>query len=163
MHRGFLVTITTALVLAGCQGGGGTATGPGQGVFALQAQGAARGGEARVTMRSLPSAGAVVTLVGQLSFDADRLAVTGCELAPKVTDVVAAKALHWAQPQPGTVRAVVVGGLDALPAETDVVTCTFTVKADAPRGTTTVRADGDVSDTTLQERVYTAQTTLEVQ
>lgn len=163
MYRGFAVTMMAAVVLAGCQGGGSTATGSGQGVFALQAQGAPRGGEARVTMRSLRSAGSIVTMVGQLSFDADRLTVTGCEIAPNVAQTVGAKALHWAQPKPGTVRAVVVGGLDALPAETDVLTCTFAVKADAPRGALTVRADGDVSDTTLQERGYTAETTLEVQ
>jgi hypothetical protein len=157
---GMLAIVT---LLAACSGGGNTAVqqAPQQGGFALQSESVSGG--ARVTLHALPAAGTIVTLIGQLNYDPSRLTMTNCEIAGQVgAGTAAGKALHFKEAAPGVIRAVVEGGLQALPAGSDVLTCTFTAAPGAPSGPATVHAQGDVSDTGLVDRRFTAETTVTV-
>jgi hypothetical protein len=157
---GMLAIVT---MLAACSGGGNTAVqqAPQQGGFALRSE--ATGGAARVTLRALPASGPVVTLIGRLHYDTSRLTMTSCQIAGQIgAGTAAGKTLHFKEASPGVIRAVVEGGLQAMPAGSDVLTCTFTAAAGAPPGPATVQAQGDVSDTSLVDRPFTAETTVSI-
>lgn len=131
-----------------------------QGGFALQAQSAPGAGEQRVTLRALPTAGTIITVVGQLKYDTTRLTMKGCEVSS--AGAAAGKALNVAEPSPGLVRAVVVGGLKELPDGSDVLTCTFASAPGAPPGPVTVRAEGNVSDMSFVDRPFVAEGTVNI-
>ena len=149
-------------VLAACSGNGNTAVqqaAPQQGAFALQAQ--STGGGAQVTLRSLATAGTVITLVGQLKYDTARLQLTDCAAGPEI-GAAAGKTLHFKEPVPGVVRTVVEGGMQPLPPTTDVLTCTFAAVAGAPSGPASVRAEGNVADMSFVDRPFTAEATVTI-
>jgi hypothetical protein len=157
---GMLAIVT---VLAACTGGGngGVQQAPSQGGFALRSQAAS--GAARVTLHALPASGPVVTLIGRLSYDTSRLTMTSCEIAGQIgAGTAAGKTLHFKEATPGVIRAVVEGGLQAVPAGSDVLTCTFAAAPGAPPGPATVQAQGGVSDTSLVDRPFTAETTVTI-
>lgn len=146
-------------VLAGCSGGGSSpqAAPQAQGPFALQSQ-SSGAGETRVTLHAAQTAGTIVTLVGQLTYDTSRLSVKGCEIGSGPSG--AGKSLSFAEPVPGTVRTVVQGGLQPLPAATDILSCTFAAAPGAPAGPATVHAEGTVADTSLADRSFSADGTV---
>jgi hypothetical protein len=152
------VVLASFALLAACSSGGGTSAPQAQqGVFGVKAASAAPGGEARVALHTLPSAGSVVTVVGELDYDTSRLRATGCT----VNDAAAAgKSLSFAEPSPGMLRTVVVGNLEAIATSSDLLTCTFSVAADAPHGPTVVRVHGDVSDAKFEERPFSVEGTV---
>ncbi len=154
-----LLAIVAAL--AGCSGGGSSppSAPPQQGPFALQSQ-SSGSGQTRVTLQAREGAGTIVTLVGQLNYDVSRLSVKGCEIGPGPSG--AGKSLSFAEPVPGTVRAVVQGGLQPLPGPTDILSCTFAAVAGAPAGPATVHAEGTVADTTLADRTFSADGTVKL-
>jgi hypothetical protein len=133
---------------------------PQQGGFALQAQSAPGAGEQRVTLRALSTAGTIITVVGQLNYDTTRLTMKGCEVSS--AGAAAGKQLNVAEPSPGLVRTVVVGGLQPLPDGSDVLTCTFAPAPGAPAGPVTVRAEGNVSDMSFVDRPFVAEGTVDV-
>jgi hypothetical protein len=133
---------------------------PQQGGFALQSQSAPAAGERRVTLRALSTAGTIITVVGQLNYDTTRLTMKGCEVSS--AGAAAGKQLNVAEPSPGLVRTVVVGGLQALPEGSDVLTCTFAPAPGAPAGPVTVRAEGNVSDMSFVDRPFVAEGTVDV-
>jgi hypothetical protein len=159
-HIGMLAMVT---VLAACSQSENTAVQqapqPQQGGFALQSESA--GGEAQVTLRSLATAGTVITLVGQLKYDTARLRLKDCAAGREIGPA-AGKTLYFKEPIPGVVSAVVEGGLQALPPTTDVLTCTFAAAAGAPGGPATVHAEGNVSDTSFKDRPFVAEATVDV-
>lgn len=152
-------------LLAGCSGGGNAPVQQSQtqqGGFALQSA-AAAGGATRVTLHAQSSAGTIITLVGQLTYDTSRLKVQGCEIGKDVgSGTAAGKALHFAEPVPGTVRTVVEGGLQPLPPNTDVLTCTFAPVPGAPAGAAAIRAEGNVADMSYVDRPFAADGTVKV-
>lgn len=159
-HIGMLAIVT---MLAACSGGGNTAVqqAPQQGGFALQSESAS--GAARVTLHALPAAGTIVTLIGQLNYDTSRLTMTSCEISGQIgAGTAAGKTLHFKEPAPGVIRAVVEGGLQALPPAADVLTCTFAAAPGAPAGPVTVRAQGNVADMSLKDRPFVAEATVDV-
>ena len=127
--------------------------------LALQAQPAAPGHDTRVSLHAASTAGPIVTLVGELNYDTQRLAMKSCAIDEKTS---AGKALHVAEPVPGTVRAVLAGTLDPLPPAAELLVCTFAVAADAPDGPTTVRAHGEVADTTFEDRPFTTEQIVQI-
>ena len=155
-HIGMLAIVT---MVAACSGGGNSAVqqAPQQGGFALQSQSA--GGEAQVTLHASPAAGAIVTLIGQLDYDPARLTMTNCRIG---AGAAAGKMLHFKEAAPGVIRAVVEGGLQTLPPDADVLTCTFAAAPGAARGPATVRAQGKVADMSLKDRSFAAQATVEI-
>ena len=101
-HIGMLAIVT---VLAACSQSENTAVQPAsqpqQGGFALQSE--STGGEARVTLRALPAAGAIVTLVGQLNYDTSRLTMKNCEIGGQIgAGTTAGKTLHFKEPRPAS-------------------------------------------------------------
>ncbi|HVO22530.1 MAG TPA: hypothetical protein VMW56_02765 [Candidatus Margulisiibacteriota bacterium] len=129
-------------------------------VFALQAESTADK-KVRVTMRSLPTSGPVVTIVTQVDYDTGRLKMNTCTISPDIGEGTAsAKVLHLAEPQPGLVRAVVVGKLEELPAAANVLACDFAVQPGAPAGPTVVRVHGQVADTTFEDRPFAVEKTI---
>jgi hypothetical protein len=152
-------------VLAACSQSENTAVQPAsqpqQGGLALRSE--STGGEARVTLRASAAAGAIVTLIGQLNYDASRLTMKNCEIGGQIgAGTAAGKALHFKEPAPGVIRAVVEGGLQALPPATDVLTCTFAAAPGAPAGPVTVQAQGNVADMSLKDRPFVAEATVDV-
>jgi hypothetical protein len=148
-----------ALLVACSSGEKSTSQNTEQGMFALQSQPAAPG-EARVSLRALPSAGPIVTVISELNYDPARLRMKACELNAAIGDGNNGKSLHVAEPSPGVLRAVVAGTLDALPQTGDVFTCTFS--ASGSSGSVTVRAHGEVSDTTFVDRTFATEATVNV-
>jgi hypothetical protein len=129
-------------------------------VFALRAE-SMPDKNVRVTMRSLPTSGPVVTIVTQVDYDTGRLKMKTCTISPEIGEGTAsAKVLHLAEPQPGLVRAVVVGKLEELPAAADVLACDFAVQPGAPEGPTVVRVHGQVADTTFEDRSFATEKTI---
>lgn len=148
-----MVICAMACVAAGCSSGGGGGVSTGSGGFALQTRAARAGGETTVGLRADAAAGTVVTLIGNLRYDRDRLQVKDCTL----TDMGSGKDLTWAEPSPGLVSAVVVGGLQPLPADAEVFSCRFAVNAGAGGKAAAIRAEGEVSDTTLVDRPFAVE------
>jgi len=135
-------------------------TDPAGRVFALQAE-STPDKDVRVTMRSLPTSGPVVTIITQFDYDTDRLKMKTCTISPEIGEGTAsAKVLHLAEPVPGLVRAVVVGKLEELPAAANVLACDFAVRPGAPAGPTVVRVHGQVADTTFEDRSFAAEKTI---
>ncbi|MFI5394452.1 MAG: hypothetical protein ACHQ9S_02865 [Candidatus Binatia bacterium] len=131
-----------------------------QGAFALQSQSVPGAGEQRVTLHALSTAGTIITVVGQLNYDTTRLTMKGCEVSS--AGAAAGKQLNVAEPRPGLVRAVVVGGLQPLPDGSDVLTCTFAPAPGAPAGPVPVHAEGNVSDMSFVARPFVAEGTVDV-
>ncbi|MFQ5668142.1 MAG: hypothetical protein ACE5I7_17140 [Candidatus Binatia bacterium] len=156
--------IAVVAILAGCSNGGigsGAAVRPEQGVLAVQARGAAPGAEAQVQLKVLPGAGPIVTIVSELNYDPTRLTMQRCSIDPTIgAGTAAGKSLHVAEPTPGVIRTVVEGGLAALPAESGVLHCAFTVAPQAGAGPTAVRVHGEVADTTFEDRAFSAEGTV---
>jgi hypothetical protein len=160
LRIGMLAIVT---LLAACSSNSGNAPvspAPQQGAFALQAQSAPGSGEQRVTLHALSTAGTIITVVGQLNYDTTRLTMKGCEVSS--AGAAAGKQLNVAEPRPGIVRAVVVGGLQPLPDGSDVLTCTFAPAPGAPAGPVTVHAEGNVSDMSFVDRPFVAEGTVNV-
>jgi hypothetical protein len=153
---GVLVAGLTAL--AACSSGStSTSSGQktGQGIFALRAQPAAPGGETQVALHTLDSAGSVVTVISEFDYDAGQLQLKGCVLNPVIANAKPnPKALNFAEPSPGVLRAVVAGSLEPLPQASDVFTCTFAVAAGAPSGALNIQAHGDVSNASFEDRTF---------
>jgi hypothetical protein len=157
MNRHIVIGLAALALLAGCSSGEKTTSqSTGQGVFALQSQPAAPG-EARVSLRALPNAGPIVTVISEFNYD-PALHMKACELNAAIGD--GGKALHVAEPSPGVLRAVVAGTLDALPQAGDVFTCTFS--ASGSSGPVTIRAHGEVSDATFVDRTFATEATVNV-
>jgi hypothetical protein len=161
-HIGMLAIVT---VLAACSQSENTAVQPAsqpqQGGFALQSQ--STGGEARVTLHASAAAGTIVTLIGQLNYDTSRLTMRSCEIGNQIgAGTAAGKTLHFKEPAPGVVRAVVEGGLQALPSDADVLACTFAAAPGAPSDPATVLAQGNVSDTSFKDRPFVAEAKVSV-
>lgn len=154
-----LVPVAAMALLVGCQSGGGNSpAGSAQtssSQFALRTSSAPAGGEARVTLHSA-AAGPYVTLIGELTYDANRLTFKDCTLGSDVhTSSGVGNTLNVFQPSPGLVRAVVAGGLEPLPQATDWFTCRFDVAAGSPRGTAAVSLRGNVADTNFTDETFT--------
>lgn len=133
---------------------------PEESVFALQAADTAHD-DVRVTMRSLPTSGPVVTIITQLDYDSARLKMKSCDISPEIGEgSKAAKVLHVAEPAPGLIRAVVAGTLEVLPKAGDVLACDFAVQPNAPAGPTTLRIHGDVADMTFEDRAFSTEKTI---
>lgn len=154
-----IVVCALACVAAGCSSsGGGSSVSAGSGGFALQTGAARAGGETSVALRTQPEAAGVVTLVGNLRYDRDRLQVADCVLSDAArTAGGGAKTLNWGEPSAGLVAAVVSGGLEALPADAEVFSCRFGVKDGAAGSAAAVRAEGEVSDAQLVERSFAVE------
>lgn len=161
MDRRIILGIGVATMLAACSSSQNSgAPQSQQGIVALQQSTSADGGT-RVSVRSLPTAGTIVTMVGQLRYDASQLQMKSCELNPQIGDgTPAGKALQFAEPSPGLISAVVVGGLEPLPQSTELFSCTFAAASGASSGPVTVHADGNVSDTTFEDREFVAEATI---
>jgi hypothetical protein len=133
-------------------------------IFALEAEGGPPGGEARVRLRSLPTSGTIVTVIGELHYDPERLRLKHCDLNPIIPhrqtspdrELLDTKALYVSEPTPGVLRALVAGGVDPLPPTSELFTCTFGVRVDAPHGPVEVSAHGDVSSPTFDDRNFAA-------
>jgi hypothetical protein len=161
-HIGLLAIVT---VLAACSQSENTAVQPAsqpqQGGFALQSE--STGGAAQVTLSASAAAGTIVTLIGQLNYDTSRLTMQNCEIGADIgAGTAAGKTLYFKEPTPGVIRAVVAGGLQALPPAADVLTCTFAAAPGAPAGPVTVRAQGNVADMSLKDRPFVAEATVDV-
>jgi len=129
-------------------------------VFALEGADTA-GGDVHLTLHALPTAGPVVTIIGELNYDSARLKMTRCGISPEIgAGSKSAKVLHLAEPAPGLVRAVVAGTLEDLPQAADVLACDFAVQPNAPAGPTVVRVRGQVADTTFEDRSFAAEKTI---
>ena len=145
---------------AGLDDGSSAESGPEGRVFALQAE-STPDKDVRVTMRSLPTSGPVVTIITQFDYDTARLQMKTCTISPEIGEGTAsAKVLHLAEPQPGLVRAVVVGKLEELPAAADVMACDFAVRPGAPAGPTVVHVHGQVADATFVDRSFATEKTI---
>jgi hypothetical protein len=157
MKRLLLLTVPIALVAA-CRGTSTTTVAaPQSGVFALEAEPAASGGEAEVRLPALSDAGSIVTVVGRLTYDPSQLEVKDCRL----TATAPGKSLHWGKPSPGVVSAVVAGDMTNLPAPGDVIACSFAVAG--KKGTTaSVGAEGEVADGNLVDRRFSAAGTVDI-
>ncbi len=137
-----------------------TESGPEGRVFALDAENTSRD-DVRVTLHSLPTSGPVVTIVTQFDYDTERLKMKDCTISPEIgKGTASAKVLHLAEPQPGLVRAVVVGKLEELPTVANVMACDFKVRPGAPAGPTVVRVHGQVADTTFEDRSFATEKTI---
>src|SRR5512139_523407 len=149
-------------LLAGCSGNGSAPVQQSptqQGAFAIRSA-SANGGTTRVTLHADSTAGTIITLVGQLKYDTSRLKVQGCEIGTGIgAGTTAGKTLHFAEPAPGVVRTVVEGGLQPLPQDTDILTCTFAPASGAPAGQASIRAEGNVSDMSFVDRPFAADGT----
>lgn len=105
--------------------------------------------EVRVDLQAVAGGGAVVTVIGEIAYDARVLRFERCE-----SDAArAGKELHVREVEPGKLRAVLAGSLDPMPAESRVLACVFAAPATA-RGRTVVRARGEVADTTYVDRPF---------
>ncbi len=114
-----------------------------------------RGGKTRVTLRSVATAEAIITLVGQLNYDPSRLSLKGCEIGREIgAGTASGKALHVAEPTLGIVRAVIEGGLRSLPPNVELMICTFAAVPGAPSGPVTVHAEGSVADLSFVDRLF---------
>lgn len=117
---------------------------------------AATQGETSVSLKSLASAGPIVTLVGEINYDTAQLRMKEC----RTDGDRAGKTLHVKESVPGTVRAVLAGSLDPLPPSSEVMTCTFQVTGRS--GQTVVRAHGEVADTTYVDRPFALEQTVRI-
>lgn len=161
----YLGTLAMVTLLAACSNSANApqpqqSQQPQQGGFALQTQAAPGTGEQRVTLRALPAAGTIITVVGQLNYDTTRLMMKGCAVSS--AGAAAGKQLTVAEPSPGIVRAVVAGGLKELPEGSDVLTCTFAPAPGAPAGAATIHAEGNVADMSFVDRPFAADGTVNV-
>jgi len=117
----------------------------------LRAEVRPRNGEREVVvdLRAVAGGGPVVTVVGEIAYDAKLLRFERCE-----SDATqAGKELHVREVEPGKLRAVVVGSLDPMPGSSKVLACVFAAPSTA-RGRTVVRAKGEVADTTFVDRPF---------
>ncbi len=117
----------------------------------LRAEVRPRNGEREVIvdLQAVAGGGPVVTVVGEIAYDAQLLRLERCE-----SDAAkAGKQLHVREVEPGKVRAVVAGSLDPMPANSKVLACVFAAPATAT-GRTMVRARGEVADTTYVDRPF---------
>jgi hypothetical protein len=162
MYRSATAILVAAAVLCGCSSGnsgsGGSAAPSGNGIFSLQSQSAAPGGEARVSLRPSDTAGSIVTVISELDYDTAQMQMKKCELS--ASNASTGKALQVAEPSPGVVRAVLAGDLAPVPLGADLITCTFAVPSNAAKGTVAVHAHGEVSDTTFEDRSFTVEGTV---
>ena len=161
----YLIAALVTAAICGCSSGGGSgspaaATAPERQVVAIrQAPGA--DGSTQVTVHSLATAGPIVTLAGDLSFDNSRLTLKDCQVSPQIDQRTAAgKSLTFGESSPGVIGTVVWGGLETLPGATDVFTCTFVPASNAPEGAASVSVSGDVADETFVDRHYVADATI---
>lgn len=105
--------------------------------------------EARISLRALNRGGDIVTVVGEIRYDTTVLRLREC-----VSDGArAGKQLHFLEPEPGRVRAVLAGSLDPMPADSEVIACTFAV-SNTSAGKTVVRATGEVADLNYVDRPF---------
>lgn len=105
--------------------------------------------EVRVDLHAVAGGGPVVTVIGEIAYDAKLLRFERCE-----SDAAqAGKQLHVRELEPGRVRAVIAGSLDPMPDNAKVLACVFAAPASA-RGGTVVRARGEVADTTYVDRPF---------
>ncbi len=159
---GILAMVT---LLAACSGNGGSPAPqsqpqPQQGPLTLQSQ-ASGTGDTTVTLHASEAAGTIITLVGQLQYDTSRLSMKGCQIGTDIgAGTTAGKNLHFAEVAPGTVRAVVEGGLQALPPAADILTCTFSRVSGAPSGGASIHADVKVADMSFVDRPLSADATV---
>jgi len=149
----FMGLAALAFMVASCSQQSTPAPTTEQGIFAIEAQDAAPGGEAQVRVRSLPTSGTVVTVVSQLTYDSSRLKVKDCAIG---TGGTVGKQLQWAEPQQGMVTAVVAGGLEPLPQESELLHCSFTV-VPGTSGSASLSIHGGVADKPYEEREFSAQ------
>jgi hypothetical protein len=105
--------------------------------------------EVHVDLRAVAGGGPVVTVVGEIAYDAKLLRFERCESDAQQ----AGKELHVREVEPGRLRAVVVGSLDPMPGSSKVLACVFAAPGTA-RGRTVVRAKGEVADTTFVDRPF---------
>ncbi len=105
--------------------------------------------EARVSLRALNRGGDIVTLIGEIRYDTQVLRLKTCAS----DGARAGKQLHFLEPEPGRVRTVLAGSLDPMPADSEVITCTFSI-ATKGAGRTTVRASGEVADLQFVDRPF---------
>jgi hypothetical protein len=128
-----------------------------KGLFAVEAEGAARGSEAKVRLRVAKGAGDLNVIIAQVEYDTARMKLKSCDIDPN-----AGKQLLSLEQTPGQVRTIVTGSPDPLPAEGGVFSCAFTVAADAKPGPTVVRIEGDVSDTAFTDHSFREEATVVV-
>lgn len=145
--------------------GGNTPLQPSQqpqpGIFALRSEPLGNG-ETQVALHSLSTAGTIITVVSQIDYDTKRLSMRGCEIGQSIgAGTAAGKTLHFAEPTPGIVRAVIEGGLQALPPMADVLTCTFATAPGTPPGPVMLQAHGNVADMSFVDRGFAAEATVD--
>jgi hypothetical protein len=152
-----VVGLATLTLFAACQSQDRAASqGSTQAAFTIQTSPAPRGGETRAIVHASASSGSMLTMIGELTYDASRLTLKECAMSPGVGG---GASLSTFPPAPGLVRAVVTGGAQPLPQGADLFSCTFTVAADAPSGSMPVTLHGDVADESFQDHTFTAEGT----
>jgi len=146
--------------------GGGSSASPAQfeaGILTLAANDAGRGGEVQMKVRSGKGQDRFNVIIAQFKYDSARIKLKGCEIAASVGAGTASnKQLLFVEENPGMVRAVVTGSVEALPGDADIFGCTFAVAADAQPGQATIRLEADVSDTDFADHAFRDEVTLAV-
>jgi hypothetical protein len=123
--------------------------------FSLQAQGAGRGGEARVSLKA--EGGTAVTIISEINYDTHALSFKQCSVA-----AAGGKTLTVGQPSPGRVRAVLAGDLQPLAPGSEVLSCAFSVSSDAAVGTTDVKINGEMSDASFTNHAFSVGGTVQI-
>jgi len=155
--------MTLAVLASSCRSsteGGASAPAAPQfekGLFAVEAEGGSKGGEAKVRLRVAKGAGDLNVIIAQVEYDTARMKLKNCDIDP-----AAGKQLLSLEQTPGKVRTIVTGSPDPLPAEGAVFACSFAVAGDAQAGPTVVRIEGDVSDTEFVDHSFREEVTLQV-
>lgn len=105
--------------------------------------------EARISLRALNRGGDIVTVVSEIRYDAQVLRLKSCGS----DGARAGKQLHFRETEPGRVRAVLAGSLDPMPADSEVIACTFSI-ARKDVGRTLIQASGEVADLQFVDRPF---------
>ena len=133
------------------------------GILALTANDAGRGGDVQMKLRSGKGQDRFNVIIAQFTYDSARMKLKGCEIAAPVGAGTAAnKQLLFVEQNPGTVRAVVTGSVEALPGDAEIFGCTFAVAADAQPGAAKIRLEADVSDTEFADHAFRDEVTIAV-
>jgi hypothetical protein len=157
MNRRVLVVFSLGLLAACSRSSSSVTTTSQSGAFALQSQGAGRGGEARVALKTQD--GAAVTVVSELNYDTHSLSFKQCSVDP---GAAAGKSLSVAEPSPGKIRAVLAGNMAPLSAGSEVLRCTFAVAADASAGKTNILVHGESADASFTDSPFSVDGSIEI-
>jgi hypothetical protein len=94
-------------------------------------------------------------IIAQLDYDGTRMKLKECTIDPAVGEGTRpGKQLLFNEQKAGSVRTIVTGSVEPLPARAKIFGCRFTLAADAPAGATTVHLEADVSDTAFADHAF---------